>query len=387
MQRTRSTPQQDHELKITTDHHIPWPIAILLDPMVALTLTTVLYADARLAAWGIPPPRWSTALRWSSGLAATLMNTWTSLWPDDHIGWPRHANPAGVLLHSVPPLLLIGLTETIASYRRCTSHLHPHPHPHPATAPPQQVHPHPAAAPLREQNGSTPGAPAPAIRPPAGTPHPAPHPKPALHPIPHPGTHPHPHPHPTGDRPQETPARPDGPHPAPNAPAPRPGADSRADAELYAQALALDAAATCACLLSAPQRSPDQQEGRNGDQGKPREDHDCPDDDQDHPNQDQDRPDGEKKHREDSHSSRLLSPFPTLVSFCPYCKHFRVNPSVYRLGDARLRDPAHSRPGRSTGLTWADSERARVLRSRCRAAQKYSNHGDHSRPSEALAAP
>jgi hypothetical protein len=243
MQRTRSTPQQDHELKITTDHHIPWPIAILLDPMVALTLTTVLYADARLAAWGIPPPRWSTALRWSSGLAATLMNTWTSLWPDDHIGWPRHANPAGVLLHSVPPLLLIGLTETIASYRRCTSHLHPHPHPHPATAPPQQVHPHPAAAPLREQNGSTPGAPAPAIRPPAGTPHPAPHPKPALHPIPHPGTHPHPHPHPTGDRPQETPARPDGPHPAPNAPAPRPGADSRADAELYAQALVLDAAA------------------------------------------------------------------------------------------------------------------------------------------------
>ncbi|MGO4420741.1 hypothetical protein AB4Z54_18965, partial [Streptomyces sp. MCAF7] len=69
-----------------TDHHIPWPIALLLDPMVALTLTTVLYADARLAAWGIPPPRWSTGLRWSSGLAATLMNTWTSLWPDDHIG-------------------------------------------------------------------------------------------------------------------------------------------------------------------------------------------------------------------------------------------------------------------------------------------------------------
>ncbi|MER8162142.1 hypothetical protein [Streptomyces sp. NPDC094472] len=37
------------------DHHIPWPIALLLDPMVALTLATVLYADARLAAWNIPP--------------------------------------------------------------------------------------------------------------------------------------------------------------------------------------------------------------------------------------------------------------------------------------------------------------------------------------------
>ncbi|MGO4754826.1 hypothetical protein AB4212_40555, partial [Streptomyces sp. 2MCAF27] len=81
------------------------------------------------------------------------------------------------------------------------------------------------------------GAPAPAIRPLAGTPHPAPHP----HPIPHPdpGTYPHP----TGDGPRETPARPDGPHPAPNALVPRLGPDSRADAELYAQALALDAAA------------------------------------------------------------------------------------------------------------------------------------------------
>ncbi|MGO4418951.1 hypothetical protein AB4Z54_09370, partial [Streptomyces sp. MCAF7] len=136
------------------------------------------------------------------------------------------------LLHSVPPLLLIGLTETIAAYRRCTSHLHPHP-----TTAPQQVHPHPAAEPLREQHGSTQGAPAPAIRPLAGTPHPAPHP----HPIPHPdpGTYPHP----TGDGPRETPARPDGPHPAPNALVPRLGPDSRADAELYAQALALDAAA------------------------------------------------------------------------------------------------------------------------------------------------
>lgn len=33
-------------------------------------------------------------------------------------------------------------------------------------------------------------------------------------------------------------------------------------------------------LLSAPQRSPDQQEGRNADRGNPHEDHDCPDDDQ-----------------------------------------------------------------------------------------------------------
>ncbi|MGW0633841.1 hypothetical protein, partial [Streptomyces sp. NPDC002758] len=60
-------------------------------------------------------------------------------------------------------------------------------------------------------------------------------------------------------------------------------------------------------LLSAPQRSPDQQEGRKGDQDKPHEDHDCPDGDQERPKQDQNRPDDEKKHRENGHG-RLLYP-------------------------------------------------------------------------------
>ncbi|RFU88292.1 hypothetical protein DY218_02505 [Streptomyces triticagri] len=93
-------------------------IAILLDPMVALALAAVLYADARLAAWGLNPPRWSAALRWFTGTAATLMNTWHSIWPNGQIGPPIHADPAGILLHGVPTILLILLTETIAAYRR-----------------------------------------------------------------------------------------------------------------------------------------------------------------------------------------------------------------------------------------------------------------------------
>ncbi|MCQ4081837.1 hypothetical protein NGB36_14775 [Streptomyces sp. RB6PN25] len=100
-----------------TAHHIPWPVAMLLDPMVALALSAVLLADARLASWGVPPPGWSAALRWFTGVTATVMNAWTSIWPDDRIGWPRHADPAGVLLHTVPPVLLILLTETVAAYR------------------------------------------------------------------------------------------------------------------------------------------------------------------------------------------------------------------------------------------------------------------------------
>ncbi|MFI0765724.1 hypothetical protein ACH4TQ_12700 [Streptomyces sp. NPDC021218] len=189
------------------DHHIPWPIAVLLDPMVALTLTSVLYADARLAAWDIPPPRWSTALRWSTGLAATVMNTWTSLWPDDHIGWPRHADPAGVLLHAVPPLLLIGLTETVAAYRRCTSQTHPHP----TTAPHDNHH--------EEHPRNTPGAPAPPAPPPSE--------RTAKD---------------NGD-PTTATTRHDSHEPTPDGPVDQPDEHSRADADMYARALALDLAA------------------------------------------------------------------------------------------------------------------------------------------------
>ncbi|MFG2656913.1 extensin [Streptomyces sp. NPDC048425] len=98
-------------------------IAILLDPMVALALAAILYADARLAAWGIRPPRWSAALRWFTAITATLMNTWDSIWPDRQIGTPIHADPAGIVLHGVPTVLLILLTETIAAYRRTVAPL------------------------------------------------------------------------------------------------------------------------------------------------------------------------------------------------------------------------------------------------------------------------
>ena len=102
---------------------VPLAIAVLLDPILSLALTAVLYADARLASWGIRPPRWSTALRWTAGCTAALMNCWASLWPDGQIGWPHHADPAAVALHLTPPLLLILLTETIAAYRRVVTEL------------------------------------------------------------------------------------------------------------------------------------------------------------------------------------------------------------------------------------------------------------------------
>ncbi|GHJ35460.1 extensin [Streptomyces sp. TS71-3] len=109
--------------RFATSRDVPLPIAILLDPMIGTTLAGVLYMDAHLAAWGITPPAWSTTLRWGAGCTAALMNTWESLWPDRHIGWPDRADPAAVLLHLTPALLLIALTETIAAYRRCLTDL------------------------------------------------------------------------------------------------------------------------------------------------------------------------------------------------------------------------------------------------------------------------
>ncbi|MFI7337081.1 extensin [Streptomyces sp. NPDC050085] len=106
-----------------TSRGVPWPIAILLDPMVGLALAGVLYADARLAAWGLRPPGWSAALRWFTALAATAMNTWTSVWPTGVIGWPRHAEPAGIVLHGIPTVMLVLLTEAIAAYRRAITPL------------------------------------------------------------------------------------------------------------------------------------------------------------------------------------------------------------------------------------------------------------------------
>ncbi|WP_267244536.1 extensin [Streptomyces sp. PR69] len=109
--------------RFATTRDVPLPIAVLLDPMIGTALAGVIYVDARLASWGIRPPGWSTTLRWGAGFTAALMNTWESLWPDGQIGWPRKADPAAVLLHLTPALLLIALTETIAAYRRTVTDL------------------------------------------------------------------------------------------------------------------------------------------------------------------------------------------------------------------------------------------------------------------------
>ncbi|UGQ09125.1 hypothetical protein LO772_19405 [Yinghuangia sp. ASG 101] len=100
------------------DHGVNRWVAWTLDPMVAVALLTVLLADARLVELGAAPSGWATALRWFAGAATWVMNAWSSVWPDGGFGVPRDVDPAGVVLHSVAPVLLVVLAEAATGYRR-----------------------------------------------------------------------------------------------------------------------------------------------------------------------------------------------------------------------------------------------------------------------------
>lgn len=100
------------------DHHVsPW-IAWMLDPMVAVALGAVLIFDGRLSEYGLHSSGWAAVLRWFAGLGTWVMNCWSSLWPQGTpFGFPREVDPAGLVLHSIPPVLLIVLAEAISHYR------------------------------------------------------------------------------------------------------------------------------------------------------------------------------------------------------------------------------------------------------------------------------
>lgn len=99
-------------------HDVSVWIAWTLDPMVAGALLTVLLVDARLVELGTAPAGWATALRWFAGLGTWVMNVWNSIWPDGGFGVPTEVDAAGVVLHSIPPVLLIVLAEAATGYRR-----------------------------------------------------------------------------------------------------------------------------------------------------------------------------------------------------------------------------------------------------------------------------
>ncbi|MBN9754029.1 hypothetical protein Ae706Ps2_6485 [Pseudonocardia sp. Ae706_Ps2] len=84
-----------------------WWVAWLLDPMVSLVLLAVLRAEQVTARYQVALPAWARRTKWLTFAATYVMNTWTSWGLDD-----APFSPAGVVLHSVPPLVVFATAET-----------------------------------------------------------------------------------------------------------------------------------------------------------------------------------------------------------------------------------------------------------------------------------
>jgi hypothetical protein len=82
---------------------LPWLAAWLLDPMVSLVLVAVLRAEQITARYQVATGVWAHRTKWFAFLATYVMNTWQS-W----IG----LQVAGIVLHSVPPILVFLAAET-----------------------------------------------------------------------------------------------------------------------------------------------------------------------------------------------------------------------------------------------------------------------------------
>ncbi|MGC0319349.1 hypothetical protein [Kitasatospora acidiphila] len=89
-------------------HAVKDPIAWFLAPAVDLALCAALLGDAVLSRWELDAGPWATRLRWFAGGATLALNTWQP--------WSS-LDPASIVLHSVPPVLLFLLAEAASPYR------------------------------------------------------------------------------------------------------------------------------------------------------------------------------------------------------------------------------------------------------------------------------
>jgi len=85
-----------------------WCAAWLLDPMVSLVLLAILRAEQVTARYQVRTGPWARRAKWFTLSATYVMNTW-SFWA---AGWP-----AGIVLHSVPPLVVFCAAEAVTDLR------------------------------------------------------------------------------------------------------------------------------------------------------------------------------------------------------------------------------------------------------------------------------
>lgn len=91
------------------EHKVPEQVAWMGDPLAGGILVIVLQGDAVLTRYSRDVPRWSVVVRILAGGATWGMNTWQSA---------AAADLAGIFVHSVFPLLLIGASEVVSAYRK-----------------------------------------------------------------------------------------------------------------------------------------------------------------------------------------------------------------------------------------------------------------------------
>ncbi|WP_370934667.1 hypothetical protein [Amycolatopsis sp. cg13] len=87
---------------------LPWCTAWLLDPMVSVVLLSILRAEQVTARHGVRTGRWARAAKWFTLTATYVMNTWEAF---------TAGSPAGVVLHSVPPLVVFVAAEAVTDLR------------------------------------------------------------------------------------------------------------------------------------------------------------------------------------------------------------------------------------------------------------------------------
>ncbi|MGS2641656.1 hypothetical protein [Streptosporangium sp. G12] len=87
---------------------IEWWIAWMLDPMVSLVLVGVLLGEQVIARHGIVAGVWVRRTKWMALALTYAMNTWQA--------WAA-LEPAAILLHSVPPMMVFGAAEAVTTLR------------------------------------------------------------------------------------------------------------------------------------------------------------------------------------------------------------------------------------------------------------------------------
>jgi len=87
---------------------LPWLAAWLLDPTVSMVLLAILRAEQVTARYQVRTGPWVRRAKWFTLAATYTMNTWASY---------ADGSPAGIVLHSVPPLVVFVAAEAVTDVR------------------------------------------------------------------------------------------------------------------------------------------------------------------------------------------------------------------------------------------------------------------------------